>query len=73
MRLRRVLKEGGTAILIVPRKEDTFDHLRGTSRLEHLLFPFVHNVSESDTQHANVLNWVLGADLDRGMSVFRRR
>ena len=70
--MKRVLKTGGHAILILPRKEACFDHFRGLGLLEDLLVRYLHNVSESDMRYSNSEAWLLGNDLrsDPGAGTF---
>ena len=63
--MRRVLKEDGVVILILPRKEECFDHLRGYGRLEEIMYRYLHDVSESDMRHARVDVVTLQSDLAR--------
>lgn len=48
---KRVLRENGTLILIVPHKEGTFDHRREVTSLSHLIQDFETNVQEDDLTH----------------------
>ena len=70
--MKRVLKTGGHTVLILPRKEACFDHLRGFGRLEDLLVRYLHEVSESDMRYSNAEAWLLGNDLrlDPGAGTF---
>ena len=61
--MRRVLKEDGVVILILPKKEECFDHLRGHGRLEEIMYRYLHDVSESDMRHARVDAVTLQSDL----------
>jgi ubiquinone/menaquinone biosynthesis C-methylase UbiE len=63
--MRRVLKEDGVVILILPMKEECFDHLRGFGRLEEIMYRYLHDVSESDMRHARVDAVTLQSDLAR--------
>ena len=47
----RVLKPGGWLLLIVPRREATFDHNRPTTTLEHIRDDFSRNTQETDLTH----------------------
>jgi len=47
----RVLKLGGTLILVLPEKENTFDHKRPFTTFKHLLQDFNDNVGEDDDTH----------------------
>jgi predicted SAM-dependent methyltransferase len=48
---KRVLRENGTLVLIVPHKEGTFDHCREITSLQHLIQDFENNVQEDDLTH----------------------
>lgn len=47
----RVLKEGGKLILILPDKNNTFDHKRNYTSFEHLLSDYANDTNEDDTTH----------------------
>ncbi len=47
----RILKEDGLLVLVVPHKEGTFDHLRPTTPLEHLIDDFNNETKEDDLTH----------------------
>lgn len=47
----RVLKPGGTLILVVPNKESIFDHRRPVTTFAHLVSDFDLNTGESDLTH----------------------
>lgn len=63
--IRRVLRPGGYVIMILPKKELCFDHLRGQAPFEELLYRYIHNVAETDAQHAHVDLASLQSDLSR--------
>lgn len=48
---RRVVKTGGTMILVVPRKESNFDRRRPVTKFEHLVDDFAACVAEDDLTH----------------------
>jgi SAM-dependent methyltransferase len=48
---KRVLKPQGKLILILPEKENTFDHKRPFTSFEHLLADFNNNIGEDDGTH----------------------
>lgn len=60
---RRVLRQGGTLILVVPHHEMTFDHRRPVTSLEHLVDDFERGVAEDDSTH--VAEFIELFDLDR--------
>jgi SAM-dependent methyltransferase len=47
----RVVKKGGHIFLILPKKEDNFDHRRAITPFEHLLEDHKNDVSEHDLTH----------------------
>ena len=47
----RVLKAGGTLLLVVPHKEGTFDHRRPVTSLQHLLDDLQAGTGEDDLTH----------------------
>lgn len=48
---KRVIKNGGHIILILPRKESNFDHRRPTTSFAHLKNDFENNTGENDLTH----------------------
>lgn len=53
----RVLKDNGLFVLVVPRRDGTFDHLRPVTPFEHLIQDFEQQTSEGDMTH---LDEILG-------------
>ena len=47
----RVLKQGGAIILVIPDKNRTFDHLRPTTPLEHLIKDNKNRTGKDDKTH----------------------
>src|SRR2546429_2959951 len=47
----RVIKPGGTIVLVVPHRDGTFDHRRPVTSLDHIVSDFVTDVAETDTTH----------------------
>jgi hypothetical protein len=47
----RVLKDAGLLILIVPHKDETFDHRRPVTSMAHLLRDFEARTTERDLTH----------------------
>lgn len=47
----RVLRPGGTLLLVVPHKDGTFDHRRPTTTLAHLIDDFSKDAGENDATH----------------------
>jgi SAM-dependent methyltransferase len=50
---KRVLKDDGNLILVLPHRDGSFDHRRPVTSLEHLLEDFRNNVGEDDRTHLN--------------------
>jgi ubiquinone/menaquinone biosynthesis C-methylase UbiE len=48
---KRVLKPGGTLVLVLPNKASNFDHRRPFTTFEHLLADFDNNTPETDLTH----------------------
>lgn len=51
MEWKRVIKECGVVILVLPNKESNFDHRRPFTKFQHLLDDFTHDVGEDDLTH----------------------
>lgn len=47
----RVLVPGGLIFLVLPKKEFTFDHLRQTTKIQHLIEDYENNIGEDDLTH----------------------
>ncbi|MCG9898599.1 MAG: class I SAM-dependent methyltransferase [Hydrotalea sp.] len=48
---KRVVKKGGILLLVVPHKDNTFDHARPLTTIEHLILDADTNMQENDTTH----------------------
>jgi len=48
---KRVLKDDGFFVLILPHKDATFDHLRPITKLSHLIEDYDNNIKEDDLTH----------------------
>ena len=48
---RRVLRLGGTLVLVLPHKEGTFDRMRPVTSLEHLVEDYQRGTGEDDLTH----------------------
>jgi len=48
---KRVLKKGGTLLIIVPQKTKTFDHKRSITKFSHILRDYEQNIEEDDKTH----------------------
>jgi len=66
----RVLKDQGRLLLILPHKEDTFDHLRPVTTLEHIIADFSNNTGEDDTTHLQEVLKLHDVDKDWGSPDF---
>jgi len=47
----RVLRDGGTLILVVPHRDGTFDHRRPVTTVDHILDDFRNETAEDDRTH----------------------
>ena len=48
---KRVIKDDGVLILVLPNKQSNFDHRRPFTKFEHLLDDFTRDVGEDDLTH----------------------
>jgi SAM-dependent methyltransferase len=48
---KRILKNEGYILLVVPHKDNTFDHKRFVTTLDHLISDYENNMSENDDSH----------------------
>lgn len=48
---KRVIRDGGHLVLVLPHLENTFDHLRGVTALEHLEEDLMRSTPEDDDTH----------------------
>lgn len=48
---KRIVKEDGIILLVLPRKESNFDHRRPTTKLEHLIEDYNEKTGEMDLTH----------------------
>jgi SAM-dependent methyltransferase len=48
---KRVLRDNGTLLLVLPHKDGSFDHRRPVTSIEHLLEDFRNDVGEDDRTH----------------------
>ncbi len=48
---KRILKNEGAMLLILPNKEANFDHRRPYTSIEHLIMDFENNIGEDDMTH----------------------
>jgi SAM-dependent methyltransferase len=76
MEWKRVIKLGGALVLVVPNKENNFDHRRPVTKFEHLVDDFTRDVGENDLTHLDEIlalhdlrrDWPAG-----GRQQFRKR
>ncbi len=47
----RVVRPGGTIVLVVPHRDGTFDHRRPITTIEHIVNDFAKDVTEHDQTH----------------------
>ena len=64
---RRVLKESGRLVLILPDSSVTFDRKRPITKLEHLIEDYNNNVGEDDDTHYNEVIDLHDMDLDKAL------
>ncbi len=72
----RVLKVGGTLVLILPHKDGMFDHRRPVTKLSHLMEDFNRGTKEDDLTHLPEILELhdLGQDREAGtIEQFRQR
>jgi predicted SAM-dependent methyltransferase len=50
---KRVIKQKGVLVMVVPHKEKTYDYKRPVTRLDHLIEDYKTNITENDTTHFN--------------------
>ncbi len=62
---KRILKPGGTLLVVVPDKRHTFDHRRPFTTFDHIKADFESNVSEKDLTHLEEIIALHDLDLDR--------
>lgn len=48
---KRIIKTEGYILLVVPHKDNTFDHKRSITTLEHLISDYVNDMGENDDSH----------------------
>jgi len=64
---RRVLKEQGRLVLILPDSRFTFDQKRPITKLEHLIEDYNNNVGEEDDTHFNEVIDLHDLELDKAL------
>ena len=48
---KRVVRDDGILLIVLPHKDGTFDHLRPLTTLQHLIEDYQGNMAENDTTH----------------------
>jgi predicted SAM-dependent methyltransferase len=48
---KRVIKEKGILVMVVPHKDGTYDHKRPVTKLNHLIEDYNSNIADNDTTH----------------------
>jgi SAM-dependent methyltransferase len=64
---RRVLKDSGRLVLILPDSSVTFDRKRPITKLEHLIEDYNNDVQEDDDTHYNEVIDLHDMDLDKAL------
>lgn len=67
---KRILKETGYLILLIPHKDGTFDHLRPPSTIEHLIEDYYNNIEENDLTHLEEILNLHDLSCDTGAGSF---
>lgn len=73
---RRVVKLGGTMLLVLPHRDGTFDHRRPVTPLRHLLADFERDTPENDLTHLPEILQLHDLEMDPwagDFETFRRR
>lgn len=65
---KRVIKNKGYIVLIVPHKDNTFDHKRTLTTLEHLIDDHKNDIMEDDTTHFEEIIQFHDVSMDSGVS-----
>jgi predicted SAM-dependent methyltransferase len=48
---KRVIKDKGVLVMVVPHKDGTYDHKRPVTKLDHIIEDYNTNISENDSTH----------------------
>lgn len=65
---RRVIREGGLLVLVLPHKDGTFDHLRQVTSFEHMILDYTEGVGEDDATHVEEVLQYHDLKCDGGVS-----
>ena len=61
---KRVIKENGYLLMVVPHKDGTYDHKRPVTTMEHIIADYTTNIQEDDTTHFHEIIELHDLDLD---------
>jgi SAM-dependent methyltransferase len=61
---KRVLRPGGVILIVCPHKEATFDHMRPTTSLSHLIEDYNNGLDEDDLSHMSEILQLHDLSLD---------
>lgn len=67
---KRILNENGYLILLLPHKDGTFDRLRPSSTIEHLIEDYHNNIDENDLTHLDEILNLHDLSFDSGVNSF---
>src|SRR5207248_8855344 len=73
---RRLLRPGGTLVLVLPARDGTFDHRRPVTTMSHLVEDFESSMGEDDLTHLPEVMELHDVSRDPGVSdasTFRER
>ena len=65
---KRVIKKDGYLLIIVPHKDNTFDHNRPITTLDHLVKDFKENTGEDDSSHYEEVLTMHDISMDSGIN-----
>lgn len=65
---KRVLRQKGILVIILPKKESTFDHKRDYTTFEHLLDDYKNDIQENDATHFEEIIKLHDVSRDPGLS-----
>ena len=68
MEWKRVLKAGGSLVLVLPDKRYTFDHKRNYTSFEHLLDDYKNKITEHDNTHFQEVLALHDRTMDAGLA-----
>ncbi|MDD2780909.1 methyltransferase domain-containing protein [Sulfuricurvum sp.] len=68
---KRILKDNGYLILLLPHKDGTFDHLRPPTTIEHLIEDYSVNIQENDLTHLEEILSLHDLSRDTGAGSFQ--